>query len=94
MVSTTSSYYSASNFLDDQNLGQDKSISIIIDFGLKLTKVGYSGESEPRHIIPTPEFLLYEKYMKDDTKKHIEAREFDQNNIEERMLFQVIKICN
>ncbi len=62
-------------------------------FGLKLTKVGYSGESEPRHIIPTPEFLLYEKYMKEDTKKHIEAREFDQNNLEERMLFQVIKTC-
>ena len=90
MVSTASSYYSASNFLDDQNLGQDKSISIIIDFGLKLTKVGYSGESEPRHIIPTPEFLDFEKYIKDDTKKHIEARDYDQNSLEERLLFQVI----
>jgi hypothetical protein len=92
MVSGGSGYYTASNFIDDQTLGQDKSISIIIDFGVKLTKVGYAGESEPRHIIATPEFFLYENFMKDDTKRHIENREYDQNNFGESLLFQVIFI--
>ena len=92
MVTTGSGYYTASNFMEDQTLSQDKSISIIIDFGVKITKVGYSGESEPRHINKTPEFFLYEKYMQDDTKKHIESRDFDNNNLGERLLFQVIII--
>jgi hypothetical protein len=34
---------------------------------LKLTKVGYGSEPEPRKIILTPEFFDYEKFMKEDT---------------------------
>ena len=89
MNSTGSGYYTASNFIDDQTIGQDKSVSIVIDFGIKTTKVGYSGESEPRHIVITPELFLYEVYMKEDTKRHIESREFDQSNFGESLLFQV-----
>lgn len=87
MVSSGSGYYTASNFIDDQTLGQDKSISIIIDFGIKLTKVGYAGEPEPRHILNSPECFNYEGYMREDTKKHVENREIDPNNLAERMAF-------
>jgi actin-related protein 10 len=53
----------------------DKASNIIIDLGLKLTKIGIGSESEPRKIISTPQFFDYEKFIKDDSKKQLDLAE-------------------
>lgn len=59
----------------DDTMAMDKVSTIVIDLGLKLTKVGYGAESEPRSIIKTPMFFDYEKYMVQDTQKHFKETE-------------------
>ena len=44
-------------------LNTDQNTTIIIDFGLKLTKVGIAKEPEPRKIIKTPDLFNYDNYL-------------------------------
>ena len=41
---------------------------IIIDFGIRYTKVGFEGDSEPRKIIPTPLLVNVEDYFEEKTE--------------------------
>ena len=41
---------------------------IIIDFGIRFTKVGFEGDSEPRKIIPTPLLVNLEDYFEEKTE--------------------------
>lgn len=45
-----------------------KTKKIIIDFGIRYTKVGFEGDSEPRKIIPTPSLVNLEDYFEEKTK--------------------------
>ena len=45
-----------------------KTKKIIIDFGIRYTKVGFEGDSEPRKIIPTPSLVSLEDYFEEKTK--------------------------
>lgn len=45
-----------------------KTKKIIIDFGIRFTKVGFEGDSEPRKIIPTPHLVNLEDYFEEKTK--------------------------
>ena len=56
----------------DDSLNFDKVTNIIIDLGLRLTKIGFGNEPEPRKIIHSPSFFDYEKFMKDDTNIQLE----------------------
>ena len=44
-----------------------KTKKIIIDFGIKFTKVGFEGDSEPRKILPTPELISLDDYFEEKT---------------------------
>jgi len=48
--------------LNEQNL------TIIIDLGIKITKIGISKEPEPRKIIPTPELFHTDNYLNSSNK--------------------------
>ena len=47
---------------------EEKYKKIIIDFGIKYTKVGFEEDSEPRKIIPTPQLVNLEDYFEERTK--------------------------
>ena len=47
---------------------EEKNKKIIIDFGIRFTKVGFSEDSEPRKIIPTPALVNLEEYFEETTK--------------------------
>ena len=47
---------------------EEKSKKIIIDFGIRFTKVGFEEDSEPRKIIPTPQLVSLEDYFEERTK--------------------------
>jgi hypothetical protein len=61
--------------LNDQNL------TIIIDLGLKVTKIGISKEPEPRKIISTPELFNKDKYL--NSSKQFENILLYKKNYEE-----------
>ena len=50
------------------DLYQEKTKAIIIDFGLKYTKVGFAQESEPRKILQTPQLFNLNSYFADKVK--------------------------
>ena len=64
---------------------------MILDIGTKFTKVGYSSESEPRKIIPTPECFDYEKFMKMDTEMQMKniPKDLRDPKPEERVKYEV-----
>ncbi len=70
------------NSLYDDALLYDRPINIIIDLGLRLTKVGFGNEPEPRKIIPSPSFFNYELFMQEDTELQIQNqnRKSSQDN--------------
>ena len=43
----------------------DRSMNIILDFGIKFSKVGFAGEIEPRKIIRTPNIFDNDKFLND-----------------------------
>ena len=45
-----------------------KSKKLIIDLGMRFTKVGFEGDSEPRKIIPTPSLINLEEYFEEKTQ--------------------------
>ena len=47
---------------------EEKNKKIIIDFGIRFTKVGFEEDSEPRKIIPTPQLVNLEEYFEETTK--------------------------
>ena len=47
---------------------EEKNKKIIIDFGIRFTKVGFEDDSEPRKIIPTPQLVNLEEYFEETTK--------------------------
>ena len=47
---------------------EEKNKKIIIDFGIRFTKVGFEEDSEPRKIIPTPQLVNLEEYFEEATK--------------------------
>ena len=47
---------------------EEKNKKIIIDFGMRFTKVGFEEDSEPRKIIPTPQLVNLEEYFEETTK--------------------------
>ena len=44
-----------------------KTKKIIIDFGIRFTKVGFEGDSEPRKILPTPQLINLDDYFEEKT---------------------------
>ncbi len=46
----------------------DRQMNIILDFGVKFSKIGYAGEIEPRKIIKTPALFDYEKFLNESVK--------------------------
>lgn len=53
----------SSMLMYEEYLTMDKVNMIIIDFGTKFTKVGYSQESEPREIIPSLQLYDYDRFL-------------------------------
>jgi actin-related protein len=66
-----------------------KTKTIIIDFGVRFSKVGFEGDSEPRKIVPTPSLINLEdffeeksknfnilSYLKDSAETKLEIEEF------------------
>ena len=47
---------------------EEKNKKIIIDFGIRFTKVGFEEDSEPRKIIPTPQLVNLEEYFEETTQ--------------------------
>ena len=45
-----------------------KTKTIIIDFGVRFSKVGFEGDSEPRKIIPTPSLINLEDFFEEKSK--------------------------
>ena len=48
-----------------------KTTYLIMEIGLKYTKVGFSGESIPRKILPTPNLFDVEAFYKDKSNKNV-----------------------
>jgi actin-related protein 10 len=80
----------SSGFEDNYNF--DKVTYIIIDLGLKLTKVGFGNEPEPRKIIFTPNFFDYEKFMKEDTK--YQMNRFMKMNASDKEIINIMSSPN
>ena len=59
----------------------DQNLTIIIDLGLKVTKIGISKEPEPRKIISTPELFNKDKYL--NSSKQFENILLYKKNYEE-----------
>jgi len=76
----------------DENYNFDKVTYIIIDLGLKLTKVGFGNEPEPRKIIFTPNFFNYEKFMKEDTKYQMDS--FMKKNASDKEIINIMSSPN
>ena len=57
---------------------------IIIDFGIRFTKVGFEGESEPRKIIPTPLLVNLEDFFEEKTQ-NFNILSFFNNNLEKKL---------
>ena len=47
-----------------------KTKKIIIDFGVRFTKVGFEGDSEPRKILATPSLVNLEDYFEEKTTNY------------------------
>jgi hypothetical protein len=63
----------------------DRSMNIILDFGMKFSKVGFAGEIEPRKIIRTPNIFDIDKFLNDSAKAKIAIYEKSQNiNLENK----------
>ena len=45
-----------------------KTKTIIIDFGVRFSKVGFEGDSEPRKIIPTPSLINLDDFFEEKSK--------------------------
>ena len=57
---------------------------IIIDFGIRFTKVGFEGESEPRKIIPTPLLVNLEDFFEEKTQ-NFNILSFLNNTLETKL---------
>lgn len=57
----------------------DRSMNIILDLGMKFSKVGFAGEIEPRKIIRTPNIFDNEKFLNDCAKTKIANFQKSQN---------------
>ena len=57
---------------------------IIIDFGIRYTKVGFEGESEPRKIIPTPLLVNLEDFFEEKTQ-NFNILSFLNNTLETKL---------
>lgn len=64
----------------------DRQMNIILDFGVKFSKIGYAGEIEPRKIIKTPSLFDYDKFFNESVKYKM------QPNEESPDIFENIKI--
>jgi len=56
-----------SYLMEDSSIA-DRQMNIILDFGIKFSKIGYAGEIEPRKIIKTPALFDYEKFLNESVK--------------------------
>lgn len=56
-----------SYLIEDSSIA-DRQMNIILDFGVKFSKIGYAGEIEPRKIIKSPPLFDYESFLNKSVK--------------------------
>jgi len=63
-----------SYLIEDSSIA-DRQMNIILDFGVKFSKIGYAGEIEPRKIIKTPALFEYKKFFNQSVKFKMQQNE-------------------
>jgi hypothetical protein len=59
------------SYVIEESSVADRSMNIILDFGMKFSKVGFAGEIEPRKILRTPSLYDNDKFLNDSAKAKI-----------------------
>lgn len=78
-----------SYLIEDSSIA-DRQMNIILDFGVKFSKIGYAGEIEPRKIIKTPALFDYERFFNESVKYKMQPSE-ESTDIYENLKLNVIK---
>ena len=63
-----------SYLIEDSSIA-DRQMNIILDFGVKFSKIGYAGEIEPRKIIKTPVLFDYDRFLNESVKYKMQPNE-------------------
>jgi actin-related protein len=79
-----------SYLIEDSSIA-DRQMNIILDFGVKFSKIGYAGEIEPRKIIKTPALFEYEKFFNQSVKFKMQQNE-ESLDIHENLNINVLFI--
>ena len=78
-----------SYLIEDSSIA-DRQMNIILDFGVKFSKIGYAGEIEPRKIIKTPPLFDYERFFNESVKFKMQPSE-ESPDIFENLKLNVIE---
>jgi len=81
-----------SYLIEDSSIA-DRQMNIILDFGVKFSKIGYAGEIEPRKIIKTPALFDYENFFNESVKYKMQLSE-QSPDIYENLKLNVINKFN
>lgn len=87
------SHFASMSMYDDY-MTMDKMSHIIIDFGVKYTKIGYSQESEPREIIPSIPIYDYASYFKAHIENMTKGMILRKTSNEENSVVEPAKILS